>query len=208
MAYPTSYDTFITKKDKGETISAEPQTVPGSPYIVVTNYAILQSVSIPGYTEVLGTPGPGEFRVDYRTSNIYFNATNTGASISITYITTGSPIRASDVNSLQTSIVNIEGTLGLDPQGAYTTVRERLDAISASTAVGHVDWYVPTGTVDGSNNTFGLASAPNPSDSLEVRVNGLHVERDVEYIVDGLNVVFISGQVPEVGDTLHVKYRL
>lgn len=208
MAYPTSYDTFTVKKDKGETISSEPQTVPGSPYIVVTNYAILQSVSIPGYTEVIGAPGPNEFRVDYRTSNIYFNATNTGASISVTYITTGSPIKAADINSMQTSITTIEGTLGLDPQGAYTTVRERLDAMTTSLAVGHVDWYVPTGTIDGANDTFILASTPNPSDSIEVRVNGLQVERDVEFILDGLNIVFISGQVPEVGDTLHVKYRI
>lgn len=208
MAYPSNYDTFTVKKDKGETISNEPQTIPGAPYIVVTNYAILQSVFIPGYTEVIGTPGPNEFRVDYRTSNIYFNAINAGASISITYVTTGSPIKAADINSVQTSITNIESTLGLDPQGAYPTVRARLDAISSSLATEYVDWYTPTGVIDGVNNTFMLSSVPNPPDSIEVRVNGLLVERDVEFILDGAAIVFISGQVPEPGDTLHVKYRI
>lgn len=208
MAYPTSYDTFSTKKDKGETILSEPHTIPGPPHIVSTDYGILGNVSIPGYTEVLGIPGPQEFRVDYRTSNIYFNAVNSGSSIAITYTTTGSPIRASDINTVQTSIVNIQSTLGLDPQGTYATVRERLDSIFASTTVGYTDWHVPTGTIDGINNVFRLASIPNPPNSLEVRVNGLLVEYGVEYILDGSNLVFIGGQVPEVGDTLHVKYRL
>lgn len=208
MAYPNNYDVFTTKKNKYEVISNEAHVIPGSPHIVVTSYAILENVSIPGYTEVIGSPGPGQFKVDYGTSNIYFNSINEGANINVTYKTKGSPIMAEDLNSLQTAVTNIEHTLGLDPQGSYETIRDRLDDVVAARIPEFVDWYTPSGVIDGVNSVFQLDSNPNPSSSLEVTINGLHLVADVEYIIDGLSLIFIGGQVPEVGDIIQVRYRI
>ena len=41
-------------------------------------------------------------------------------------------VMAIDVNGLQDSVVAIETTLGLNPQGAYSTVGQRITAIEAS----------------------------------------------------------------------------
>jgi len=39
------------------------------------------------------------------------------------------PVNAASVNPLRSAIINIENTLGLNPEGTYDTVRARLDAI-------------------------------------------------------------------------------
>lgn len=41
------------------------------------------------------------------------------------------PIYAEDLNNLRAAIVAIEETLGINPQGAFDTVAERLAAIEA-----------------------------------------------------------------------------
>lgn len=65
---------------------------------------------------------------------------------------------AEDLNDGNAEIVAIEETLGLNPQGAYDTVAERLDAMPS----GGGTWVkaTPTGAINGSNDTFVLPSIP------------------------------------------------
>lgn len=65
---------------------------------------------------------------------------------------------AEDVNSPNAEIVAIETTLGLNPQGSYDTVADRLDAIPSTLPT----WWkeTPTGDFDGSNAVFSLSETP------------------------------------------------
>lgn len=59
------------------------------------------SVAIPGFTEVLGSPGTLEYRVDYTNGRITFNATQNGNTVFVTYKGRGSIIDAEDINEIQ-----------------------------------------------------------------------------------------------------------
>jgi hypothetical protein len=70
------------------------------------------------------------------------------------------------------------------------------------------DGEVPGGTVDGSNATFTLANAPSPAASLELFRNGLEQNRSADYTLTGSTVQFLTGAMPQPGDTLLAWYRL
>ncbi len=70
------------------------------------------------------------------------------------------------------------------------------------------DREVPGGTVDGSNTTFTLANAPSPAASLELFRNGLEQNPSADYTLTGSTVQFLSGAIPQPGDTLLAWYRL
>jgi len=78
---------------------------------------------------------------------------------------------------------------------------------SAVSGVNFVDGETPTGAVNGSNAAFTLASAPNPSSSLVVYRNGLRMKLNADYTLSGSTVTFVSGQLPQTGDTLLCSYR-
>jgi len=70
---------------------------------------------------------------------------------------------AEDLNKTNDEVVAIENTLGVNPQGAYATVRAWLDAIQAALAGGTgfiQGTEVPTGAVDDANVSFGVAHEP------------------------------------------------
>jgi len=68
-----------------------------------------------------------------------------------------------------------------------------------------VDAVTPAGTVDGVNAIFTLPSAPNPSASLELSVNGLTYKAGTDFSLSGATVTFIS--VPTSGSVLVASYR-
>jgi hypothetical protein len=75
-------------------------------------------------------------------------------------------------------------------------------------AAGFTDGETPSGTLDGSNAAFSLASAPNPTTSLAVFRNGLLLKQGADYTLSGSSVTFQTGAVPQTGDVLLAFYRV
>jgi hypothetical protein len=67
----------------------------------------------------------------------------------------------------------------------------------------------PTGSVNGTNNTFTLAFTPNTAFPVDVFNNGLLLTVNQDYTISGNTVTFLAGTisaVPQTGDLLQVKY--
>lgn len=75
------------------------------------------------------------------------------------------------------------------------------------TSVTFVDAETPGGIVDGSNASFTLASSPVPGSSLQLYRNGLLLKASSDYNLIGSAITFLSGAIPQVGDTLLAYYR-
>lgn len=214
MAYPSTYDTFTAIKKYGDTIT-ESVTIPTSavPVSVTVGYPILGSVSMPGFTEVASgiVPVTGKFRVFYKTKVIEFGPNASPVTITGSYQTWGTPIGELPIQGMINSTVAIETVLGLQPQGSYGTVAERLTALDAGTAHSHkrVDL---SAQITGTNNVFALPVAPAQLEAFQVFYNGIAAEQDTDYIVDGTNLIFTNTipaedpDFPQVGDTLIAYY--
>ncbi|HTB18998.1 MAG TPA: hypothetical protein VK708_12835 [Bryobacteraceae bacterium] len=74
--------------------------------------------------------------------------------------------------------------------------------------VGFVDQQTPAGTVNGVNGVFTLAQTPAPTASLAVYRNGLLMTAGVDYTLGGAVITFMTGLVPQTGDTLSCSYRI
>jgi hypothetical protein len=75
-------------------------------------------------------------------------------------------------------------------------------------AAAFVDGEVPTGAVNGTNTTFTLANAPNPSASLKLYKNGVLLAQGVDYSLSGATITFVGTKaVPQSGDSLLASYR-
>ena len=74
---------------------------------------------------------------------------------------------------------------------------------------GAITWNeTPTGTVNGSNNTFTIVATPNPTASLALFKNGLLMEAGgVDYTLTGASIVFVTAQIPLTGDILLATYQ-
>ena len=212
--YPTTYDTFIAIKKYGATIT-ESVTIPTSavPVAVTVTYPILSSVSMPGFTEVANgiVPITGKFRVFYKTKTIEFGPIASPTTITGSYQTWGTLIGDLPIQGMINSTVAIETVLGLQPQGSYGTVAERLTALDSGSAHSHKRVDLST-QITGMNNVFILPTAPTQVEAFQVFYNGMEAEQDADYIVDGTNLVFVnttpSGDpnFPQVGDTLIAYY--
>ena len=69
------------------------------------------------------------------------------------------------------------------------------------------DAETPSGTINGSNDTFTLATAPNPSSSLVLTKNGVVQEAGSDYTLSSATITFLAGAVPQSGDNLLAWYR-
>jgi len=69
------------------------------------------------------------------------------------------------------------------------------------------DGEVPGGVVDGTNATFTLASTPSPAGSLVLYRNGIAQKSAVDYTLTGATLQFLTGAIPQPGDTLLAWYR-
>ena len=74
-------------------------------------------------------------------------------------------------------------------------------------ATNFADGETPGGTINGTNVTFTLASAPNPAASLRLFRNGLLVAPGVEYTLTGSSITFTTARTPQSGDSLAAYYR-
>jgi hypothetical protein len=73
---------------------------------------------------------------------------------------------------------------------------------------GFTDNEAPAGLVDGANATFVLAAVPNPAESLVVYRNGVLQKAGFDYSLSGNTILFVSGAIPQPGDTLLASYRV
>lgn len=91
--------------------------------------------------------------------------------------------------------------------GDELTASEELviQAIAAGTYF--VENEVPSGTVNGTNDTFTLAANPNPDSSLELKVNGVYMKAGgVDFTLTGTSIVFV---IPPATDSLILaSYRV
>jgi hypothetical protein len=71
-----------------------------------------------------------------------------------------------------------------------------------------VDSDSPAGTLDGVNSQFTLSAAPNPASSLAVFRNGLLQKTGQDFTLNGQTLAFVSGAIPQSGDTLLASYRI
>ncbi len=69
------------------------------------------------------------------------------------------------------------------------------------------DGESPSGVVDGSNTTFGLAGLPTPAKSLILFRNGIAQMQGFDYALTGSSIQFNAGAGPQPGDTLLAWYR-
>ncbi len=69
------------------------------------------------------------------------------------------------------------------------------------------DAEVPGGTMDGVNNTFTVAYTPLGA-SLALFRNGLYQTANSDYTLNGMTIQFVTGAIPQPGDTLIASYRV
>lgn len=88
--------------------------------------------------------------------------------------------------------LHVDGTSG--PCSTYSTT--------------FIDGEMPSGTLDGTNASFVLANAPNPSSSLALFRNGLLLRQGGDYTLAANGITFQTGAVPQPTDVLAASYRL
>ncbi len=96
---------------------------------------------------------------------------------------------------------------GQTPQsGDILQVYYRL-AGTTSTPV-FIDSQAPQGTINGTNLTFALTSAPQPVLSLKLYKNGDLLKQNADYTLNGTTITFANTSVtPQSGDSLVAFYR-
>lgn len=96
-------------------------------------------------------------------------------------------------------------------EGALGNLTDCLHVDGTSGACGSVVAFVdeesPGGVVDGSNVAFTIANAPAPATSLHLFRNGILQKVGFDYSLNGSTITFVSGAVPQPGDTLLASYR-
>lgn len=74
--------------------------------------------------------------------------------------------------------------------------------------VGFVDGETPAGAANGVNVVFNLAQTPSPAASLQVYRNGVRLSSGADYTTSGNGILFLTGAIPQTGDTLQCSYRI
>ena len=105
------------------------------------------------------------------------------------------------VSGLSTSLTNLTNTV--------TALTATVNSLSGgNTSSVYVDAQTPTGTLNGTNKVFNLASVPAPSTSLALYRNGLLQSSGVDYSLSGGVVTFTSASTPLSTDILQAFYRI
>jgi hypothetical protein len=76
------------------------------------------------------------------------------------------------------------------------------------TASNFITREIPSGTINGANATFTLANTPTTG-TEEVFVNGIlqNVGAGNDYTISGATITFLTGAIPQTGDSVLVTYR-
>lgn len=108
---------------------------------------------------------------------------------------------AQDYSLPAAEVAAIEATLGINPQGAYDTVADRLDGIGAGLFVDNE----LLGTGNDVTLVFALAATPIAG-SVHVYVDGRRQTLTTDYAVAGTSVTFVTA--PPTGAKIVVDYRV
>lgn len=107
-----------------------------------------------------------------------------------------------------TSMTGVAGTANqLLRRNAGNTAYEFFTATFLTASSNVVTREVPTGTVNGTNPTFGLANTPT-SGTEHVYVNGVLMNQGAgnDYTISGATITFLTGAIPQSGDVILVSY--
>jgi hypothetical protein len=120
------------------------------------------------------------------------------------------PVKGTGFSTGRVAMINSSG--GIDGVIGNSSDCVFVDGTSGPCGTGggavYSDGEIPGGTVDGTNTTFTLANAPSPAASLELFRNGVAEKSTVDYTLTGSTVQFLTGAIPQPGDTLLAWYRL
>lgn len=119
------------------------------------------------------------------------------------------PVKGSGFAAGRVAVVNGSGLL--ESVAGVATDCVRVDGSSGpcgSTPPAFVDGDAPSGIVDGANESFLVAAIPDPVTSLAVYRNGLLQKLGFDYSFAGRTITFLSGAIPQPGDTLLASYRM
>ena len=139
MTYPstiTNYPDRVDKNASGWYISGEYFNIPSStPYRMYLDHVPEEAATTHIYAsggaewteDLTGSPAAGEFYVEYDVGRVTFNSANAAAAMEARYDTLGDDIMAEHINNMQYEVYAIEGELGWDITGAYSTLSQRLN---------------------------------------------------------------------------------
>jgi hypothetical protein len=65
---------------------------------------------------------------------------------------------------------------------------------------------IPSGTINGSNDTFTLLHSPNPTSSLRLYLRGIRQRPTTDYSISGNTITYTSGAKPDTGDNHYADY--
>lgn len=113
------------------------------------------------------------------------------------------------VDTITTYVVFAESNdavLFVDTPDSFVVFTEGAQGLSGATAL--VWNETPSGTLDGSNATFTLASSPASSSKLLLSNNGLLLQHGAsnDFVLSTNSITFNAGAIPVSGDSLLATY--
>lgn len=104
--------------------------------------------------------------------------------------------------------------LGVGADGTYlvadaaSTNGFKWNAFTGLSTSSFVVGETPSGTVDGTNDTFTLANTPT-SGTVRLYVNGVRMNAGVgnDYTISTNTITFLSGAIPQTGDVILADYQ-
>jgi hypothetical protein len=90
-----------------------------------------------------------------------------------------------------------------------STSAEWQDQFVGLTDSNFVENEIPSGTIDGVNDTFTIANSP-VAGTLQLFKNGIRMREGAgdDFTISGATITFNAGQIPITGDVLLADYRV
>lgn len=203
---PAPYNTSVKIYNGALSVSLVPSTTATPP----ANYQAVYNSSdgLVTWTEFWQVP-PSSTPLalnEVRVSNGGATTGGSGASGSIAIAqVTGLSSTLSALNSSIASLTALVNTLN----STVTNLQNSIANLTAQVNALFEDDDIPQGTIDGHNLTFTLSATPNPPLSLKLFKNGVLLQQNTDYTLNGLTITFISQTVtPQPGDALSAYYRI
>lgn len=118
------------------------------------------------------------------------------------------PAKSATFVASRAAIINSNGEIESALGAATDCVRvDGTTGPCGGSSILFVDAETPAGIVDGSNAGFTIANSPAPVASLQIFRNGLLLKSGSDYNLVGSTLTFVSGAIPQSGDTLLAYYR-
>jgi hypothetical protein len=118
------------------------------------------------------------------------------------------PMKGAGYVGGRAAVINADGAL----EGATGSAADcvRIDGTSGPCGAEtyFIDGETPAGLVDGANSVFSLGNSPEPPSSLELYRNGIRLKAGFDFNLSVNAVQFVTGAVPQPGDTLLASYRV